>query len=676
MAQKTLYQRIQQLKKWDAAYAKGEPLVSDPEYDKERDAVKKLAPKHEYFRLLSSRDAFGEKVKLPSPMMSLDKMRPSDVIEWLPVDGEYLITPKLDGLAGKLKYVKGKFVKAFTRGDGTIGRDVTSTAQHVNGVIPGSLPEKETCEINGEFIIHRSVFEELKRKLAGVTVNGKPIKTYKAARNFVVGMLNTKDPNPELLSYVTFIVYSVNAEKPFKHKLDQLNYASRLGFISITNCGRWNNETYKAYQSKTIPKFPGQSIMPSVGQFHYSQKDITEKLTSFLLQTWRKSVDIDQDGLVIEVADLAKCKKLGADETPNYAKAIKPEILDHEYFDVPIKEVEWAISGRGLYKVTLVLAKPAVFNGVEITRCSGFNAKAIKEAGGLGKGSIVRIIRSGEVIPRWIKTIKNVPAELPTHCVHCKTKLKWVTNAKTGETGADLWCDNSNCVGFQTERVHHFFQKFKVDKLGPGILQKLIAKGYNTVPRILRVPEEELAKIEGLGLKSAKTIKTNLTKKLEKVSLAAIMSASFMFADERSGLGERRAKAIIACVGEKALLDGPIDEKLRRKLVLEVDGIADTLADIVIENLPAFRLFYRELPIAKLDKQKAGSGPIACWSGYRSAEEEAKWIKLGGEVGSMTKKTVVLFTSEPGSAKTKKAKSYGIRIVDKKDAFTFLANYK
>jgi DNA ligase (NAD+) len=651
---------LAKLKQWDKEYAKGKPSVSDDKYDLLRERAYKLKPKHSYFAKLSTRDAPGEKVKLPNPMMSLSKIRPSGIMEWATHDDEYLASPKLDGLSGKIQYKKGKLYKIYTRGDGEIGRDVTHTAKFVNGVLP-KLPQKIDAEFNGEFIVHRSLFAKLPKNT-----------DYKAPRNFVVGMLNTKEPRPELLSQMTFICYSVDCkEAKFVSKLVQWNFAATHGFITITNLGRCDEKTYAAHQAGKLPIHPVNHVgYKSIGKFHFSKKELSEKVASFYLTNWRKLIDIDQDGIVLEVASTKLRNKLGADDTPNYAVAIKPEIADHETIDRPTKKPEYTISSRGLYKPVAILSKPAVFNGVEVSRITLHNAKFVKDMG-IGEGAILSIIRSGEVIPRVVGVKKKVEPYLPTNCFHCKTKLQWT------KTETDLWCSNTNCEGFQTEKVIDFFQRFKVDKLAIGTIKKLIAKGYNTVPKIMRIEEDKLAKMDGLGPKSAKSIITNMRNKLKSVSLADIMHASSMFSTESAGLGTRRAKTIIAKIGEKGILDKPIDDALYRVLSLEIDGIGETLADQVFENLAAFREFYRELPIGQIaiqgNKQGKFAGKIAVWSGYRSKEEEAMWEKNGGEVGvAVTKKTSVLFTSTPGSSKSKKAMDYGVRIIGKNDAINFL----
>jgi hypothetical protein len=130
---------------------------------------------------------------------------------------------------------------------------------------------------------------------------------------------------------------------------------------------------------------------------------------------------------------------------------------------------------------------------------------------------------------------------------------------------------------------------------------------------------------------------------------------------------------IIDKIGEKGVLDKPIDATLHKTLAVEIDGIAETLAAQFVENLPAFREFYRELPIGALQKQVKGTGKIAIWSGYRSKEEEEAWQKKGGSVTeSMTKAVNVLFTSTPGSTKTVKAQRYGIKIIGKADAMKYI----
>jgi NAD-dependent DNA ligase len=144
-----------------------------------------------------------------------------------------------------------------------------------------------------------------------------------------------------------------------------------------------------------------------------------------------------------------------------------------------------------------------------------------------------------------------------------------------------------------------------------------------------------------------------------------------MFSTETSGLGTRRAKQIIAKFKEKGVLGAPIDDNMYRILSLKIPGIGPILADQIFENLAAFREFYKDLPIGGIKAQGKG-GKLAVWSGYRSKEEEAQWIAKGGEVGTgITKAVSVLFTSTPGSVKTKKADDYGIRVIAQKDAAAY-----
>jgi len=650
---------LTKLKDWDAAYAKGKPKVSDARYDTLRDRAKKLKPAHSYFKLLSTRDAEGEKVKLPTPMLSLSKIRPSTIMEWAVHDCEYLFSPKLDGLSGKIQYIKGKLHKIYTRGDGQIGRDVTHTAKYING-IPHKLSKTINAEFNVEFIIHRSLFESL------------PEGDYKAPRNFVVGMLNNKVAKPKLLSKMTAIVYGVNCkEHKFASRLEQWYFAAKFQFVTITNLGRCDEETYKAHQAGEVPKYSSTHVgYKPLGKFNFEKKELSETVASFYLTNWRKQIDIDLDGVVLEISSTKIREKLGEDDTPNYAVAIKPEIADHETLHRKVKKIEWTLSGRGLYKPVVILAKAAIFNGVEVTRITAHNAKTVKELG-VGTDAIVSIIRSGDVIPRLVGVKKAVKASLPKDCVHCKNTLKWT------KTNTDLWCDNTNCVGFQTERIVDFFARFKVDQLAIGTVKKLVSKGYNTVPKIMRIPEAKLAKIDGLGPKSAKTIITNMQKRLQKVKLAEIMHASSIFSDESVGLGVRRAKLILAKIGEKGLLEKPIDDKLFRVLSMEIDGIGPILADQIFENLPAFRLFYRDLPVMGIQKaeNKRGKflGKTAVWTSFRDRDQEKYWTDNGGEVGGgVTRKTTVLFTASTASSKTSKALQYGVRVISKVDTWKYL----
>ena len=659
---------LTKLKKWDKAYARNEPLVSDAKYDRVKERFAAKHANHSYLKQVNSRYAIGEKVKLPHPMGSLTKLRPKDAYAWCQEHYDnILITPKLDGIAVKLVYDNHRLIAAYTRGNGTIGRFVLHALQHVNGV-PTRIPIKDHIEIDGECIVHRTIFrKKYKNKKIGK-------KIYKAPRNFVGGMINTKQPIASMCRDLTFIVYDTTSKRKYENKYNQLLDCGKWGLITVLNPTRWQEETYDLVHSNK--KYSYDKMMNTgyiiLGKIYRDPRDVNSNVMRHYAARWQKDIDIDQDGLVLEMTNTALRKKRGRSGiSPNYSVSIKPEVEDQRALHGVVKRVSLRLTSRGLIKPTGILKTPLDFNGVSVTRFTMHNMKTVKKHA-VGRGAVVKLIRSGEVIPRFMKTIK--PSEqviIPKRCMHCDSKLVW-TNSKT-----DLACKNVSCEGFLTERVVSFFSKFKIDNLSTGTVTKLMKAGYNTVPKIMNISVQKLARIDGMGEKSANKIINNMTKKLSSVSLPNLMHASCIFADETAALGKERAKLIVDVIKKQGVLDRPIDKDMALQLT-EIKGIGYILAELVADNLAAFREFYKNLPELNLErgvKAKRGklSGKRFAFTRYRDAVQEKYIVENGGEVASSIAKTVhVLFAGDMSSNKIQKARQYGIKIVDKENAMKYL----
>ncbi len=645
MDQQTLLSKI---KRWDKAYAAGNPIVSDAFYDKMRDKLR--IP----YDTLNSTYSPGKKVKLPRTMGSLKKVRPANIDSFVKhKDSYYTFSPKFDGQAVKLVYVKGRLKKAYSRGDGVIGRNVLHIVKHINGVFPKI--SKFTGEINGEVIVHKTLFKKHFQKLE-----------YKHPRNLVTGLLNQKEPSESILRslrYLTFIAYEAfNEEKKYLAKTAQVGFLYNEGIPNLLNPSRWSEKTYDIIHSgKKFTSIDIQIPTLSMGTTTFIGKAITSELATGILKEWRESLDIVIDGIVLEYEAEKLRKKLGYDGlNPKFAVAIKPDPVDQITKLGKLKSVNYDITGRRIYKPVAELKDPLNFDGVEVTNITLHNAKFVVK-NKIGAGSVLKIIRSGDVIPRCMgNTVKKEP-QIPSKCYYCNSKLKWT------ETKTDLYCPNVSCNGFLTQKTVGFFQRIKVDGLAKTSIIKLIKDGYDTPAKILHLNSKQLGKS---GIAVPAKIEARLKKC--KPTIPEIMWASNIFSNYTVGIGVTRAKAIYKELGS-SFLEGPINSALRFKL-LQIPGVSNAIADVVYDNLQDFRLFYKSLNV-KVTELKDGplTGMVAAFTNYRDPKQEKFITENGGDVSAgMTKKVTVLFAANLASTKAQKAQQNGIEIIKKEKAWEYL----
>jgi len=650
------------LEKLDRAYARGKPILSDAEYDKLRAATQKRYPKNDYFRKAGAKIATRtrQEVKLPLPMGSLDKKRPAEAIKWLtslPKDAELVITPKLDGLALLLEYRDGKFHRAFTRGeDGKTGFDVTENARHIQGVIPQfvrdlpSHPAKGRHYIIGEVIIQKDIFAKHYQGRS-LEAGGNPFKN---PRNFCIGMINRlkiSDEHRKALRRMNFIGFNmVRRHKEQWHYYDKIEAVIVLtthGFTSILNPARHGK------------------FNPLENHWYGNGKRPTVEVLNALLKSWREKYPILQDGIVIDISQHKYRKDRGlGDPRPQYAYAVKPEVEDQISYVGVVDKIELNMSSRRLFKPVAILKKPLQFDGVDVQRVSLHNVQTVF-SNQIGPGAKIKIIRSGDVIPRYISTVHHTKYRPPKHCPECATKLEMLS--------VDLYCPNENCTGPQLENLVRFFTVLKVDGLAEGIVEAMLDAGLDSVAKILTATPKQLAKVRGFAERKTQKIIDGLRKSVRDVPLARLMKASNSFADETLGFGERRFEPIIDKIGRKAILTGKIEpEKLKMQL-LGIPGIGERVAEQFVAGLPKFREFYREIMnVVTLAADKRGgklAGKVFVFTDFRDAEMEKLIEAEGGKIGSsVTNATTVLYAGSLTTTKAQRATALGIKIIRQHDA--------
>ena len=639
-------------------YNKGNSFLSDQNYDKKIERLIKLDPNNKLLKEVGY-SSDQDKKKLPLIMGSLEKERPSNIKNWvsnLPKNSEIIITPKLDGLSVLLYYRNGRLKRAYTRGNGIEGRDITDKIKLLN------LPElniKESLYIKGEIIIEESNFEKYFK-------NNTNIKNYKNSRNFCAGIINSKDNTKDVKKalknmYIVGFGLEFNSKDRFKTFRDtverknemskdvQLNLLERFGFYSVKRPVGKNLWTVIIKREKIL-----------------ENKDFETFIKNYIKQV-KNFCELPVDGIVVDLVNGKDRNKIGYENNgmnPKFARSVKLDQIDQETKKARVKNINWNLTSRGLLKPVLNIEK-SYFNGVEVSNVTGHNACFIKE-NKIGKNSVIKVIRSGDVIPYVVGVSKKKKPDIPKICPYCKGKIK--------ETNKDIYCNSKDCSQKRLLKIQSFFSKLKTEELNDKTIENLWNSGYTSIEKILKLKPKNLTKIEGFGDKKANKIRKEIDRSLN-TKLARLMHASGYFNTKETGLGEKRLSFIIDTFGAKKILDNKICKQKLLKDIKMIEGFDSKTAEIFVNNIDSFIEFYNSIKDrVKLNDFNKKRGKLSeltfCFSGFRDKNLSEIIENNGGTVSeSVTKNTNVLFSGSKSSTKIEKAKKLNIKIIYQKDAY-------
>lgn len=607
----------------DAYYNTGIPLIDDNVYDILYDILKDRDPTNPFFKEAGSKVKVDrKKVELKYPMGSLTKIKPNegDLNPWLKKYlGPYVISDKLDGVSAQIYKTSSGKLEMYTRGKGdetgNVGEDITHLLKYIN---VGDIESIENeFSIRGELIIKRKDFDKIKDE-------------YKNIRNTVSGVVNSKTLNIKLAKLVNFVAYAI-----LNPELKQEEQMKKLKKMEI-NCVEY----------KIVKK-------------------LDEKVLESYLKERRIKSDFDVDGVV--VVDSAKVYPLKTGN-PDNAFAFKM-VLDDQFTIAEVVKVNWDYSMDSYCKPTVTI-KPVELVGVTITNATAHNADFVWK-NKLGPGAQIKIIRSGDVIPKIMEVTKpaNNP-QMPT--------IPYVWN----ETEVDIIIDYTKKIPQEVkDRVLinlliHFFLTLGIKYISEGILTKLVSNNYRNVGDIVGAIielDEELNEIDGIGDKLIKKIAKEIETKLDKAELYTFMDASHIFG---KGIGSRKLKEIIKSYPD-ILTDKSSKKELKEKIV-KIDGFAELTATRFVDNLEKFKKFYEDFTevynishMVKITTKKTKSNTkfkddTIVFTGIRDDELQKQIENLGGKVtSSVSKNTTILITSDnpdTGTEKYKKAKNLGLKI--------------
>ena len=307
--------------------------------------------------------------------------------------------------------------------------------------------------------------------------------------------------------------------------------------------------------------------------------------------------------------------------------------------------ISWNISKNGSLR-PIIHIKPVRLDGVNVSNVTGNNARFVKDFG-LGIGSIVRIVRSGFVIPKITDVIKPVEFQMPN-----------MLNIEWDKRGIDL-ITTEVTDGQKFKQIVSFFEILEADNIGEGNLAILWENGYRTIKDILNLSKDELLSIDGFGDRKSEIILNSIKKSVTNVSLSKLQHASNLFV----GLGSKK----LYLLEHFGYVNKP-----NKDAVLTIDGFAEISASSYIDGFDKFREFIKDLPITILetvDIKKTSSeleGKSFCFTGLRRKDIESIIESKGGRVASGVSKNIdYLIAKDPesGSSKLTKAKDLGVTLL-------------
>lgn len=629
------------------------PSVPDSEYDR---IMQELINLEERFPELKTPDSPSQrvggavlesfqKVEHRIPMLSLanafneQDLRDFDrrVRQVVGNDVKYTVELKIDGLAVSLRYENGVFVQGATRGDGTVGEDITENLKTIRS-IPLRLKKDLSIEVRGEAFMPKKSFEKLNEERQ--KQNEEPFAN---PRNAAAGSLRQLDPKIAAKRNLDIFVYSIAdlGETGVTSHSEALNLLDELGFK--TNRDR-----------RTC-----QSI-----------EEVIQMLDEFLAK--RPELPYDIDGLVIKVDSLEQQRQLGfTAKSPRWAIAYK---FPAEEVVTKLIDIDLTVGRTGVITPTAIL-KPVRIAGTTVKRASLHNEDLIREKD-IKIGDYVVVKKAGDIIPEVVnvlvdkRTGEEKDFHMPTKCPECHSELVRIE----GEVA--LRCINPKCPAQIREGLVHFVSRnaMNIDGLGERVITQLFnEKLIHDVADLYQLKRDQLLQLERMGEKST----DNLLKAIEESKNNSLERLLF-------GLG-------IRYVGEKAAKTlaehfETMDQLMQatKEELLAIQEIGEKMADAIvtyfakkevkelIEELKSFGVNM----IYKGPKRSETEGSDSYFTGKTIVltgklesmsrnEAKAEIEKRGGKVtGSVSNKTDLVIAGEAAGSKLKKAQELNIEIWD------------
>lgn len=631
-------------------YVLDAPTVSDREYDALYDELKALEAisgevypdsptrrvggdpvsafeKHEHIRRLYSLDKAVTDEELSAFLTRVEKAAAT-----LQIQPMYTVEYKFDGLTVCLTYENGSFVRATTRGNGTVGEDVTAQVLTVKS-FPLTVSYKGTLEVRGEAVIRLSVLDEYNKTA------DEPLKN---ARNAAAGAIRNLDPKITAKRRAEIYFYDVN----YRSEGETLSQTAAHEFLV--------NEGFKVFPYFCIAK-NGEEVKSAIDE----------------IEIERKHIDVLTDGAVIKVNEPILREKMGyTDKFPRFETAFK---FEAEEAETQVKNILWQVGRTG--KLTpLAVLSPVELAGVTVSRATLNNyGDIIRKRVKIGSRVLIR--RSNEVIPEILGAIDDeggTACEKPSVCPYCGSSLR--------EIGANLFCPNRECLPRVVASFDHFAGKnaMNIDGFSESTAQLLVQKGkLHGFADLYRLTSADLVGLDGFKEKKINNLLTAIENS-KKTSFSA-----FVYALGIDGIGRVAAKDLATAYASIDDLKNATQESL---LTLENVGeitaknVAEYFADEThlreIDDLFALGVHFEKAAAKNQDGVFYGEKVVltGTLSSYSRSEAQKLIESEGGECASgVSSKVTLVIAGEEAGSKLEKAKKLGIEIIDEKAFLARLA---
>lgn len=640
------------LNQWSREYyVEDKPTVEDYVYDKEYAEL--VAIEEQYPDLITSDSPTQrvggkvlegfEKVTHDIPLYSLNDVFSKE--ELIAFDQrvqkavgrvvDYCCELKIDGLSVSLRYEDGNFVRGATRGDGTVGENITENLKTVRSV-PIKLKEPMNIEVRGECFMPKRSFVQLNqdREAEGKDIFANP-------RNAAAGSLRQLDSKITAKRNLDTFLYTVADFGPMEAKTqyNALEELEKIGFHT-------NREKRLCHSIDEVWAY--------IEEYHDKRVDLPYEI----------------DGIVIKVNEFSLQDQLGFTvKAPRWATAYK---FPPEEVETLIENIEWTVGRTGVVTPTAIMT-PVRVAGTTVSRASLHNGDYIKLKDIRLKDTVL-IYKAGDIIPEVSQVVldkrpkDSEEYQLPTHCPVCGSELVHL------DEEVALRCINPKCPAQMKEGLNHFVSRnaMNIDGLGPRVLEQMYDKKLVAdVADLYKLTEEELLTLDKIKEKSANNILTAIDNSKDNSVERLIFGLGIRH------VGAKAAKILAEHFGDLETLSRSDYES-----IIALDTIGDIIADSVVT-------YFSNEEVHELMNELKQAGVNFEYKGLRSTQlqevespfkektvvltgkltrltrEEAKETieNLGGKVtGSVSKKTDIVVAGEDAGSKLTKAQELGIEV--------------
>lgn len=627
------------------------PEIPDHLFDILVSTLKSIDPKNKFFKTVGAKVS-KDICRLPHFMGSMNKIlstdRPTAINKWLQNNvssiDDYILSDKLDGISGLFVCVEPNVYKLYTRGDGTEGTDISFLIKYIKQF--ETIQLEPSMAVRGEIIISKQNFIKYRDQTANT-------------RNMIGGVVNSKTVDENKARDTDFVAYELIS--PWLQTMTEQ-------FEFLTGCG-----------------------FKIVDFSHVTSQDNINK--TFLTQTFSTRIECGEyeiDGIIVSSNKLPS--ERSHDINPSYAFAYKDPTLI-ETANVVVIKINWNVSKDGKIIPTLQL-EPTHLSGVVISNVTANNAKFVND-NCLGPGSVIELIRSGNVIPYINNIISSSSSGVPQF-----PEIEYVWD----ESKTHIIALNGGKQQL-TKSLTFFLKQLNIKTFDESRVEKLIDAGIDSIKKLIEIKPSDISNIDGFKDKIVNTFCSNVQNKMKNITMFELMIASNIISH---GIGKKKLAQITSTYPDIIELYQNYNHEQIINMIKQLDNFDTLSATYFADGLEKFIAFFntlepdmkKHLRISQIvesdhvdqiveseqtntqttivEKQNMFKNKIFVFSGFRNKDWEKLIIKNGGKLNDSVSSNTNLVVAtqeminEQKNNKIKKAIQLNIQIISKEQ---FIIDY-